>query len=82
MADQGAPVVFYPWELFGGRLSHALKTAQIRKPKRIKATMIKLIQIGLKTQSHDQCITPQSLRAMNTMVRRPVNPMPEDEDDC
>lgn len=36
------------------------------------------IQIGESTQTHGQEMNPVSFRVMNTMVRRPGNPMPLD----
>ena len=41
-----------------------------------------LIQMGDSTHHQDQSIFPINLRTMNTMVSKPLNPMPlEDEDD-
>ena len=38
-------------------------------------------QIGENTATQDHVMTPQSLSAMNKMVRSPGNPMPDDEFD-
>jgi len=45
-------------------------------PPAITAARIRLIQIGESTHHHDQSITSVSFKMMNTMVRRPVKPMP------
>lgn len=37
------------------------------------------IQIGESTHHHDQLIVPISLSVMNTMVNRPVKPIPDDD---
>jgi hypothetical protein len=37
------------------------------------------IQIGASTHNHDQLITPQSLRVMNTIASNPPKPMPPEE---
>lgn len=37
---------------------------------------IKLIHIGLNTQSQDQLILPKSLRTIKTICKAPVNPSP------
>jgi hypothetical protein len=44
-------------------------------------TIAPVIQIGDKTQSQDQLITPVNFRAIKTMVRSPQKPIPPDEDD-
>ena len=36
----------------------------------------KLIHRGERTHSHDQAMTPVSLRVMKTMVSKPAKPMP------
>lgn len=43
---------------------------------KIAMTRMNPIQSGDKTHHHYQVMTCVSLRTMNTIVRRPVNPMP------
>jgi hypothetical protein len=57
-------------------------TAIITIIKMIANTILALIQIGESTQTQDQLICPVSLRPINRTVKRPVNPIPlEDEEE-
>ena len=47
----------------------------------IIAARLALIHIGESIHHHDQSIVSVSLSMMNTIVSKPVNPMPLDEDD-
>lgn len=47
------------------------------RTKRIRT----LIQIGERTHHHDQVMWPVSFRPIKRMVRRPVNPIPPEEED-
>lgn len=46
----------------------------------ITTAKIKAIQIGDRTQSQDQLMTPVSFKTMNATVRSPVNPTPLADD--
>jgi hypothetical protein len=45
-----------------------------------KKTKLMLIQIGERTHHQDHVITLQSLRVIKTIVRRPTNPIPPDDE--
>ena len=56
-------------------------SAPISRTAKNRTPIEMLIQIGERTHSHDQVMTPQSFKTMKATARRPTNPIPDDEDD-
>lgn len=62
-------------------LVNSLIRIKIARIAIIKIPINKLIQMGDNTHHQDQLITLHNLRPINRIVRAPVKPMPEEDDD-